>query len=338
MTPTSSLEAGRKKPPRNSETSSNSTPRETFALRSVRRQTRRQAPQQPQNQNVTPTATPPPPTVTVPRGEERAQTTQQSPGQNTTTISNRSTPFALPTLSNEDATNSQAGENNSPNKSEQPAIPQSREQQTSQTSDPTSSVLTDLLEQLKRAHPVDATQNPSTSLDELLQQLSNPNNAASDDTAISNNHTQAPYNSSSMSVQQGIALAQGLNIVLDGTDRPAPENQEKIKDIAHAVLADLNAIYHYEGDGLLGVTSHFGHELFDWLRSHPFANFRKESDKDAMREFIQKLSTKFQDDADFRRDCEALEANFIQEREDYPSNCARACLQIVSLFLHPETV
>ena len=204
----------------------------------------------------------------------------------------------------------------------------------------TSSVLTELLSQLNQEQFINAnSENPTVSLEELLRQLSMPDSSAqNDNAAVSSTQTQLPNNSPTMSVQQGIALAQGTDIVLYGTDRRPPENHGMNGDVAHTVLSDLNAVYHYEGDGLLGVTSHFGHALFDWLQSHPFANFRKESDKEAMRAFAQKLLTRFKGDADFRRDCEALEADFTQEQADYPSNCARACMLIVSLFLHPEAV
>lgn len=284
----------------------------------------------PQQHNTAPTQTPPP------RETERAQTNQQSSAQNTSTDPNRANPFIQPASPSKDTTNSQSVANDSLNQAEQPTIPQSQEQQTPPTSEATSGVLTGLLEQLQREHPIDANQS-TVSLDELLQQLSNPS-AHSNDTVANNDQAPAPNNPSSMSVKQGIALLQGLNIALDGSNRPSPENREMAADAAHEVLLDLNAIYHYEGDGLLGITSHFGHELFNWVQSYSFANFRKESVKEAMRAFAQKLLAKFEGDADFRRECEMLEEHFIQKQEDYQTNCARACMQVVSLFLHPETV
>ncbi|UPA28098.1 MAG: hypothetical protein LW808_002205 [Verrucomicrobiota bacterium] len=208
------------------------------------------------------------------------------------------------------------------------------------SSDSTSNVLTELLTQLRQEQSANVTpENPAIPLEELLRQLSMSNSSdQNDNVVVGSTQAQLPNNSPTMSVQQGIALAQGANIVLDGTDRRPPENHEINGDLAHTVLSDLNAIYHYEGDGLLGVTSHFGHALFDWVQSHPFANFRKnEADRRAMLDLVRSLAP-FKEDPGFCRNCEALEASFTQEQEDYPTNSARACMLIVSLFLHPEEV
>lgn len=314
--------------------------------------------------HVVPVATPPPP-----REAEKTQATQQSSAQNTSTDPNRANPFIQPASLSKDTTNSQSVANDSLNQTEQPAISQPQEQQTPPASEPVSGNTTaggdEVFEFLDSFElPVPPNMSPpsmdwdglsdfsDSSKEEPLtiqsstesQQQDSPtsNNASPDGVTVNNNQTQAPNPASTMSVKRGIALFQGSNIVPDENSRPSPEDREMAADAAHEVLLDLNAIYHYEGDGSTGsiskFSSRFGQKLFAWLRNHSFANFRKESDKKAMRAFAQKLLAKFEGDADFRRECEMLEENFIQEQEDYQTNCARACMQVVSLFLHPETV
>lgn len=317
----------------------------------------------PQQHNAMPAATPPP------REAEKTRTSQQSSAQNTSTDTNRTNPFIRPASLSKDTTNSQSVANDSLNQAEQPTIPQSQEQPTPPASEPVSGNTTaggdEVFEFLDNFElPVPPNMSPpsmdwdglsdfsdsskeepltiQSSTESQKQDSPTSNNASTDGASVNNNQKQVPSNPSSMSVKQGIALLQGLNIALDGSNRPSPENREMAADMTHTVLADLDAIYRYEGDGSLGTmskfASKFGQRLFAWLQEHPFANFRKESDKETMRDFAQKLSTRFQDDADFRRECEMLEENFIQEQEDYQTNCARACMQVVSLFLHPETV
>lgn len=60
------------------------------------------------------------------------------------------------------------------------------------------------------------------------------------------------------------------------------------------IISDIDSIYHYNSEGKIDVSSALGYALYEWLKSHPFANLRKnETDKHAMSDLVEKFLVPF---------------------------------------------